>query len=68
MNEQQLKEAIAERYETLKALEQQDESNFSDFEISVKGKEVNSRLVRNHIIYYKKQLDKLKTRGLNKWV
>ena len=66
--EEELKEAIRKSYTRLKELAEQDESKFTDFEKSIKGKEVNSRLVKNHIIYYKKKLDRLRDNTLSKWL
>lgn len=50
--------------------EKQDESNFTDFDKSVKGKEANIPLIRNHIAYYTKQIAEKRTSYepvLNKW-
>jgi len=54
----------------LRELEAQDETNFTETDKSVKGKEVNMRLVKNHISYYQQQLEKLQepfNPMLNNW-
>ena len=61
---------ISQSRKRLEELEAQDETGWSEFDISVKGKKVNSMLVRNHITYYQKQLAELRapyTEVLNKW-
>ena len=65
-----LKWEVTKAKDRLKELEEQDESKFSDFELSIKGKKVNMPLVKNHIIYYQKQVDELRKPFLpllNKW-
>lgn len=57
MNLDELKENIEFEKKRLKDYEIQDESNFSDFEKAVKGKEVNIPLIRNHIAYYEKEIE-----------
>jgi hypothetical protein len=54
----ELKWKITEEKDELLRLEAQDETNFSDFDKSVKGKEVNMKLVNNHISYYQGFIDK----------
>jgi len=54
----ELKWKIKEEKDKLKEYEAQDETNFSDFDKSVKGKEVNMRLINNHISYYQGFIDK----------
>lgn len=44
----------------LKELESQDETGWSEFDLSIKGKEVNMRLVNNHISYYQGQIDAIR--------
>lgn len=59
-----------ESIKRLRELEAQDETNFTDFDKSVKGKEVNMPLVKNHICYYQRQIEKLQepfNHLLNKW-
>lgn len=53
----ELNECIEERKRRLKELEEQDETNFSEWDKSIKGKEVNMMLVRNHIIFYTRILE-----------
>jgi len=65
-----LKWEISKEWKRMDELEAQDESNFSDFDKSVKAKEVNLPLVRNHIRYYQDKIDKLREPFnplLNKW-
>lgn len=52
-----LKFEIRKEREALKKYEEQDESNFTDFEKGVKGKEVNMKLIHNHIAYYQGFID-----------
>lgn len=52
----------------LKELEEQDETGWEEFKISVSGKEVNMPLVRNHISYYGEKIKKLNASGLSRWL
>lgn len=45
-------------------LEIQDERNFSDFEKSVRGRDVNMPLCRNHISYYENRIKELQKNTL----
>ena len=61
---------ISKSFTRIEELEAQDETNFSDFDKSVKGKAVNIPLVKNHISYYRKQLAEIRSPTLpllNKW-
>lgn len=54
----------------LEELSKQDETGWSDFDISIKGKAVNMPLVQNHIKYYSKQLAEMRSQFnpmLNEW-
>lgn len=55
-----LKWEIEKELKELKKLEAQDETGWTDLDKSIKGKEVNSMLVRNHIIYYTEQMRALR--------
>ena len=59
-----LKEKIKERQARLEELKLQDETGWSEFDKSIKGKEINMYLVRNHIKYYAKQLKELERNSL----
>jgi len=49
-----LKEKVQACKDKIKAYELQDETNFNEYEKSVKGKDVNIKLLNNHIKYYNK--------------
>lgn len=51
-----LKWEIESSYARLKELEAQDETGWNQFDKDIKGKEVNMKLVRNHISYYRGQM------------
>lgn len=64
MSIEELEEAIMGEQEQLEKYKEQDESNFKDFEKSFKGKKVNIPLVKNHIAYYKKEIEKRKKQSI----
>jgi hypothetical protein len=55
-NPEHLKREIEKEKSELKRLEEQDESNFTDFQKQIQGKDANIPLVKNHISYYEKKL------------
>jgi len=65
---EELEQNIKDSKESLKRLEAQDETGWSDFDISVKGKKINMWLVKNHIHNYEKALKILNANSLNRWM
>ena len=60
-----IEKALAESKERLIELEKQDETGWSEFDKSIKGKEINMMLVKNHIKYYEDKLKKMKANSLS---
>ena len=56
LTETDLKYEISKSKSRIKELEAQDETNWDDFDVNIKGKAVNIPLVRNHIRYYSEKL------------
>ncbi len=68
MTIQELKDNIEERKQRIKELEEQDEREFTEFQMCVSSRKANIPLCRNHIIYFQQELDKRENNSLNKWL
>ncbi len=61
---QELENQIRKSEDRLKELESQDEADWTECKKMYAGKDVNIPLVKNHIIYYKEQIEKEKKQSL----
>ena len=63
-----LKKDIGTEYVRIKELVKQDETDFTDFELSIKGKKVNIQLCYAHITYYLRKIKEMDNKSLERWL
>ena len=59
---------ITESKQQLIYYEKQDETGWDDGRLCISGKKVNMRLVRNHILFYEREIATITDKGLGRWL